>query len=130
MENLEEWSNQLEERVLCYDVLDDKLKNEFRATMKKEVDQQKEKEKEKHEEKFRGHIEEELEIEKKKLEIQKKSYKMRGEMVREVRYKNVKLPKLIITNFEGTYIGWFPFWNQYESEIDTSELHPMGKFNP
>ena len=55
---------------------------------------------------------------------------MRGEMVREVRYKNVKLPKLIITNFEGTHIGWFPFWNQYESEIDTSELHPMGKFNP
>ena len=75
-------------------------------------------------------MEEGLEIEKKKLEIQKKSYKMRGEMVREVRYKNVKLPKLIITNFEGTHIGWFPFWNQYESEIDTSELHPMGKFNP
>ena len=54
-------------------------------------------------------MEEELEIEKKKLEIQKKSY----EIVREERYKNVKLAKLIITKFEGTHIDWFRFWNQY-----------------
>ena len=36
LENFEEWSNQLEERMLRYDVLVDKLKNELRATMKKE----------------------------------------------------------------------------------------------
>ena len=36
LENLEEWSNQLEERMLRYNVLVDKLKNELRATMKKE----------------------------------------------------------------------------------------------
>ena len=36
MENLEEWSNKLEERVLRYNVLVDKLKNEVRTTMKKE----------------------------------------------------------------------------------------------
>ena len=36
LENLEGWSNQLEERMLRYDVLVDKLKNELRATMKKE----------------------------------------------------------------------------------------------
>ena len=70
-------------------------------------------------------MEEELEIEKKKLEIQKKSY----EIVREERHKNVKLAKLIITKFEGTHIDWFRFWNQYESEIDRSELHPVSKFN-
>ena len=40
MENMEEWSNQLEERVLHYDVLIDKLKNKLTATMKKE-DQEK-----------------------------------------------------------------------------------------
>ena len=40
MENMEEWSNQLEERVLRYDGLIDKLKNKLRATMKKE-DQEK-----------------------------------------------------------------------------------------
>ena len=52
IENLEEWLNQLEERVLRYDFLVEKLKNELRLTMKKEEDQDKQKEKEKHEEKF------------------------------------------------------------------------------
>ena len=32
--NLEEWSNQSEERVLRYDALVDKLKNKLRATIK------------------------------------------------------------------------------------------------
>ena len=122
MENLEEWSNQLEERVLRYDVLVDKLKNEVRATMKKEEDLKKQKEEVKHEKKFRRRMEEELEIEKEKLEIQKKSHEMRGEIVREEsyenvnvreeRYKNVKLPKFIITEFESIYIEWFCFWSQ------------------
>ena len=49
---LEEWSNQLKESVLRYDVLADKLKNELRASMKKEEDQQKQKEEEKHEQQF------------------------------------------------------------------------------
>ena len=122
MKNLEEWSNQLEERVLRYDVLVDKLKNEVRATMKKEEDLKKQKEEVKHENKFRRRMEEELEIEKEKLEIQKKSHEMRGEIVREEsyenvnvreeRYKNVKLPKFIITEFESIYIDWFCFWSQ------------------
>ena len=55
-------------------------------------------------------MEEELEIEKKKLKIQKKSYEMRREIVREEIYKNAKLPKSIITKFEGTHIDWFRFW--------------------
>ena len=130
MENLEEWSNQLEESVLRYHVLVDKLKNEVRATMKMEEDLEKQKEEEKHEQKFQRRMEEELEIEKKKkLGIQKKSYKKRREIVREGRYRNVKLPKLIITKFEGTHIDWFCYWNQYEPEIDRSELHPVSKFN-
>ena len=51
---------------------------------------------------------------------------MRGEIVPDERYKNIKLPKLIITKFEGT-LDWFRFWNQYESDTDRSELHPVSK---
>ena len=126
IENLEEWSNQLEERVLHYDVLVDKLKNELRATMKKEEYQDKQKKDEMHENKFRRRMEEELEIEKMKLDIQKKSYEMRGQLVCEKRYKNEQLPKLIIAKFEGTHIR---FWNQFESEINSSEQHFVSKFN-
>ena len=53
---------------------------------------------------------------------------MRGKVVREERYKNVKLRKLIITEFEGTGIDWFPFLNQHEYENDRLELHAMSKF--
>ena len=97
--------------------------------MRKEEDLEKQKEEEKHEEKFRKRMEEDLQIEKKKLEIKKKSYEMREEIVCEERYKNVKLPKLVIAKFKGTHIDWFRFWNQYESEIDRSELHPVSKIN-
>ena len=69
MENLEEWPNQLEEKVLRYDVLVDKLTNELRTTVKKEEDQEKQKEKENDEDKFKRWMKKELEIEKKKLEI-------------------------------------------------------------
>ena len=42
IENLEEWLNQLEERVLRYDFLVEKLKNELRLTMKKEAEGERE----------------------------------------------------------------------------------------
>ena len=29
----------------------------------------------------------------------------------------VKLPKLVITRFNGTYINSFRFWNQFKREI-------------
>ena len=112
MENLEEWSSQLEERVLHYDDLVDKSKNELKETMKKEEDQEKQeeekqKEEEQHEQKFRRRMGEELGIEKKKLEFQN-SYEMGEEIVREERYESIKLAKLIITKFEGT-LDWFRF---------------------
>ena len=85
--------------------------------MKKEEDL------EKHEEKFQRQMEEELENEKKNLEILKKGYEMRGEIVREEKYKNVKLSKLIVTKFEATHMDWFGFWNYYESKINRSKLY-------
>ena len=41
----------------------------------------------------------------------------------------VKLPKLVITRFNSTHIDWFRFWNQFESEIDRSELPAVSKFS-
>ena len=32
---------------------------------------------------------------------------------------NAKLPKLVITKFQGTYLDWARFWNDFEAEIDT-----------
>ena len=41
----------------------------------------------------------------------------------------VKLPKLVISRFDGTHINWSRFWNQFESEIDRSELHAVSQFS-
>lgn len=43
--------------------------------------------------------------------------------------KNVKLPKLNIAKFEVKQIDLVPFWNEYEFEIDKSELRLVSKFN-
>ena len=39
------------------------------------------------------------------------------------------MPKVITAKFEGAHIHWFRFWNQYETETERSELHPVSKFN-
>ena len=39
-----------------------------------------------------------------------------------------KLPKLVITKFNGTYADWPRFWGQYSESIDKSSVPPVTKF--
>ena len=41
----------------------------------------------------------------------------------------IKLPKLVISKFEGTALDWFRFWNQFETEIDKQDISPVTKFS-
>ena len=34
-----------------------------------------------------------------------------------------------ITKFNGTHLDWFRFWNQFESDIEKSELCPVSNFS-
>ena len=34
-----------------------------------------------------------------------------------------------ITKFNGTHLDWFRFWNQFESDIEKSELSPVSNFS-
>ena len=40
-----------------------------------------------------------------------------------------KLPKLVITKFNGTPQDWLRFWNQFEAEIDKSQVAAVTKFS-
>ena len=42
---------------------------------------------------------------------------------------NVKLPKLVITKFIGTHLDWTRFWNQFEAEINTTNIPQITKFS-
>lgn len=39
-----------------------------------------------------------------------------------------KLPKLVITKFNGTYADWPRFWGQYSESIDKTDVPPVTKF--
>ena len=41
----------------------------------------------------------------------------------------MKLPKLEITNFNGTHFDWTRFWNQFSVEIDNSRLASVTKLS-
>ena len=65
-----------------------------------------------------------------KLEFERKTEEARkGQASGKTPYKeHVKLPKLTITKFNGTYEQWLPFWNKFDAEIETTNLAPVTKF--
>ncbi|KAK3755571.1 hypothetical protein QZH41_005950 [Actinostola sp. cb2023] len=44
-------------------------------------------------------------------------------------YTNAKLPKLVITKFNGDYTDWQRFWSQFEAEIDRASVAGVTKFS-
>ena len=74
----------------------------------------------------------EISHEEKKLELRRK-YKKKME---ENQFKSMKenkqsmrLPKLVITKFQGTHLDWKRFWTQFETEIDRAEIGQITKFS-
>ena len=61
---------------------------------------------------FGRRIQEESKIQEMKLQMNSKEYEKRNTIVNEKRAK-VKLPKLVITKFNGTFLDWVRFWNQF-----------------
>ena len=80
------------------------------------------------------------------LEFERKQYELKLEVeakIDELKNKNImtsstkhtekasaaKLPKLVITKFNGTPQDWLRFWNQFEAEIDKSQVAAVTKFS-
>ena len=40
---------------------------------------------------------------------------------------HVKLPKLVLSKFSGTYLDWLRFWEQFTSQIDMSAITNRAK---
>ena len=83
---------------------------------------------EKHQEKqrFERRIREEQQIEEMRSELQKSS-RIRGKDNN--KDPKCKLPHLVISQFNDTHIDYFRFWNQFETQIDKSELSPVTKLS-
>ena len=126
MEKLEEWSSIMEEKMAHFDVVD-RFTSAISNVEKKEEIKAKHAENIIQEEIFRR-MQEELKIQKMKLQMKAKEHEIRNKIANEERV-NVKLPKLVITKFDGTSLDWFRFWNQFESEIDKAEIGSVSKFS-
>ena len=78
-------------------------------------------------------LEEESAMEQEERRMHRRMKDMQVQMREEAKADNVnckvKLPKLFITKFNGTHLDWFRFWNQFESDIEKSELSPVSKFS-
>ena len=72
--------------------------------------------------------EEELEFEKLKLEQKAKIQQTEQAATKPASKSNLRMPKLIITKYDGTYEKWLSFWNKFEAEIDSSDLPAVTKF--
>ena len=48
---------------------------------------------------------------KKKKEREKEEKKKEYSLLNYCRFSKTKLPKLVITKFDGTHFDWFRFWN-------------------
>ena len=90
-------------------------------------------EEEKHEEEKQKRImDEEIELEKVKFQAcakLEKSVKTSLEDSENSNSVGAKLPKLEISKFQGTFLDWTRFWNQFETEIDKAKLTQVAKFS-
>ena len=72
--------------------------------------------------------EDELQFEKLKFEQKSKLQSLDQPSARPPSKGNVKMPKLVITKYDGTYEKWLSFWNKFEAEIDAADIAPVTKF--
>ena len=73
------------------------------------------------------------------IELEKVKFRARAKLEKSVKTSlddsdnsssiGAKLPKLEISKFQGTFLDWIRFWNQFETEIDKAKLSQVAKFS-
>ena len=128
-EQVEQWSTDIETRLETHDPQIEELQTKLLLITKQSEDEVREKEYQQEQRILSLRYAEEKKIEKMKAEIKTNEDRINErEQIRDNTTK-VKLPKLVITKFEGTHLDWLRFWSQFETEIDKSNISSVGKFS-
>ena len=111
---IDKWTAELDEKLEKMEQpmadMEEAIKNWDRRKSVKEKNQE--------EQRFERRIREGKQLEEMRQELQKSS-RIRGKDNN--KDSKCKLPKLVISQFNGTHIDYFRFWNQLETQIDKSE---------
>ena len=120
------WSENLEAQI-------DKFEGTLKEVRHVAADIRSDEEKKREEEKRKRTLDEEIELEMVKLQARaklEKSVKTSLEDSDNSSSSGAKLPKLEISKFQGTFLDWIRFWNQFETEIDKAKkLNQVAKFS-
>ena len=74
-------------------------------------------------------FEEEMKLQQLKLEMKAKFTSNLEKDQRKPPDVKVKLPKLVISKFQGNHLDWLRFWGQFETEIEKTQLSDVAKFS-
>lgn len=119
------WSENLEAQI-------DKIESSLKQVKCVAADIRSAEEEKCKEEKRKRIMDEEIELEKVKFQARAKLEKSVKTSLEDSENSNsvgTKLPKLEISKFQGTFLDWTRFWNQFETEIDKAKLTQVAKFS-
>jgi len=116
-EEISAWNDGIMAKI---EVADGQIENleEWLARLKMEVENQEREEK----------MQFEIKLHESKLKLQEDLQLKIGNLNAETPVSQAKLPKLVITKFNGTYADWPRFWGQYSESIGKSSVPPVSKF--
>ncbi|XP_028415015.1 uncharacterized protein LOC114538094 [Dendronephthya gigantea] len=132
IEDIQTWNTDLENKLFTVEAQIADMDMSLKRINQKAVKAEKFKEEEMAAQSRQRKFEDELKLEKAKLE-QRIKYEKRLEENRSASNpdgtKATKLPKLVISKFNGNYTDWTRFWEQYEASIGGTDISSVTKFS-
>ena len=127
LEDVQEWGADIEREI---DETDNEILYLSQYLQNAEMKSENEK-REKEKIRLNEQREEEIYFEKRKLEQQASlgSNADKAADPEQAKVSSVKMPKLIISKYDGSYERWLSFWNKFEAEIDNTTLPAITKFS-
>ena len=131
-EEVKAWSEDVEAKLVKFEQMVNSMEKITKEIKRKEMEEKKQAELKFTAQMKEKQFEKELRVEEEKYEnkihLEKKLEKNLKGMTPN-KAANTKLPKLVITKFDGTHIDWLRFWNRIEAEIDTAQIPAVTKFS-
>ena len=135
-DNIREWSSDIDSQLTIFEGNIEKLESVIKELNKRSLEQTKRDEEQLIEQMKQKQLEREMKFEEEKFE-QRMVYEKKIEESRQAQVKtkdnlsrsNSKLPKLVISKFNGEFTDWLRFWNQFEGEIEAAQIPIVTKFS-
>eukprot|EP00794_Sanderia_malayensis_P007573 gene7573-biopygen6100 len=134
LEEVRSWSLKIEADLAEFEDSIEELQKRVKLLKKEEKAAESREEEEVKAEARRREYDEALKLEEAKMQMKKQVEKEIMELKpsrdqQQQQPTKVKLPKLVISKFQGTYLDWQRFWNLFEMEIDKSDIASVSKFS-